>query len=104
MTAAQEPKERNRVVAFALSHWLAIVLVVLAAVFVGQNTNRVSIDVLSLSVKAPLWLVLVVMVLVGMGISTLWTWHRGRKPETSAYPESAQSPSERAGRARKSAT
>jgi lipopolysaccharide assembly protein A len=55
----------------AARHWLAIVLVVLAVIFVVQNTVRHEIHLLWVSVEAATWLVLTVIFLVGVVIGLL---------------------------------
>lgn len=47
------------------AHWIALILVVLAIVFVMQNRGAVSIDLFWISVASPLWLTLVLMFAVG---------------------------------------
>ncbi|MCD2110692.1 MULTISPECIES: LapA family protein [Rhodococcus] len=55
---------------------LAVVLVLLAALFVLQNRNSTSIDLFWISLQAPLWLVLVVIFAVGWVAGFLFA--RGR--------------------------
>lgn len=55
---------------------LAVVLILLAAVFVLQNRRSTSIELFWLSVQAPLWLVLVVIFAVGWVAGFLF--ERGR--------------------------
>lgn len=62
---------------FAARHWLAIVLVVLAVVFIVQNTVRHEIHLLWVSVEAATWLVLTVIFL--LGVATGWLLHRRRR-------------------------
>lgn len=45
--------------------WLAIVLTVLAVVFILENRDRVEIEFLLISIRSPMWLVLLVMFVVG---------------------------------------
>jgi lipopolysaccharide assembly protein A len=58
-------------------HWLAIVLVVLAAIFVVQNTIRHEIHLLWVTVEAATWLVLIVIFLAGVVTGLLL--HRQRR-------------------------
>lgn len=51
---------------------VAALLVVAAAVFILQNRNSTSIDLLWISVQAPLWLVLVVVFAAGWLAGTLF--------------------------------
>ena len=62
---------------FALRYWLAILLVVLAAVFIGQNRNRQQVHVLWITVESPMWLLLAAMLVVGIVIGLLL--HRRRR-------------------------
>ena len=62
---------------FAARHWLAIVLVVLAVVFIVQNTVRHEIHLLWVSVEAATWLVLTVIFL--LGVATGWLLQRRRR-------------------------
>jgi uncharacterized integral membrane protein len=45
--------------------WVAIVLAVLAVIFVAQNHHRVDINILTVTIRSPMWLVLLIMFLVG---------------------------------------
>ncbi|MGI9126151.1 MAG: DUF1049 domain-containing protein [Mycobacterium sp.] len=62
---------------FALHNWLAIALVALAAVFIGQNRDRQSVHFLWLTVESPMWLLLTLMLIVGVAVGLLL--HRRRK-------------------------
>jgi lipopolysaccharide assembly protein A len=55
----------------AARHWLAIILVVLAVIFVMQNTARHEIHLLWITVEAATWLVLIVIFVVGVVIGLL---------------------------------
>ena len=54
-----------------VSKWslLLLVLGILLAVILGQNTERVEVDVLWTSFRAPLFLV---VLLAGLGLTVLW--------------------------------
>ena len=60
----------------AVRHWVAIILIVLAAIFVVQNTVRHEIHLLWVNVEAATWLVLIVIFLVGVVTGVLL----GRRP------------------------
>ncbi len=45
--------------------WLALVLVVLAVIFIFQNTATASISLAWFTIDAPLWLVLLVVFAIG---------------------------------------
>lgn len=47
------------------SHWVALILIVAAILFVAQNRITTSIELFWLSVQAPLWLVLTLMFGIG---------------------------------------
>jgi uncharacterized integral membrane protein len=57
-------------------NWLAIALVIVAAAFILQNRDRVTIDVFHVGVQMPLWLSLSVMFVVGWLSGRFWR----RKP------------------------
>jgi len=62
---------------FALRYWLAILLVVLAAVFIGQNRDRQQVHILWITVESPMWLLLTAMLVVGVVVGLLL--HRRRR-------------------------
>ncbi|MBF6448022.1 MULTISPECIES: lipopolysaccharide assembly protein LapA domain-containing protein [Nocardia] len=51
--------------------WVAIVLAVLAVIFVVQNHHRVDINILTVTISSPMWLVLLIMFLVGWIVGLL---------------------------------
>jgi len=55
---------------------VALLIVVVAVVFIAQNRDRVSIHLLTIDVSAPVWLILTIMVLLGMAVGALL---RGRR-------------------------
>jgi uncharacterized integral membrane protein len=75
VTAAHKP---NPVAAFLLGRWVPIVLAVVAVVFIAQNRDEVSIDLLWLKLSAPLWLILLVAVFVGILIAASGSRRRRR--------------------------
>lgn len=60
------PDRRNEVITFLKRRWLTILLVVVAGFFIGQNRNRVSVNLFWLKLTAPLWTILLVLFLVGL--------------------------------------
>jgi uncharacterized integral membrane protein len=72
-----QPQAGGRVRRFALRYWVALVLAALAAIFVAQNRDRVSVHVLWVTVDSPMWFILVIIFLVGILIGLLL--HRRRK-------------------------
>ena len=67
---------RGPVHRFAVRYWLALILVALAAIFVAQNRDRVSVLVLWVTVDSPLWFILVIIFCMGVVIGLLL--HRRR--------------------------
>ena len=49
-----------------MRHWLAIILIVLAAIFIVQNTVRHQVHLLWATVEAATWLVLSIIFFVGV--------------------------------------
>jgi lipopolysaccharide assembly protein A len=74
----------NPVLRYLGAHWAAVVLVVVTVVFVAENRERVSIDVLVVHVRAPLWLVLSVTAVVGILIGLLIARRRAKRAATPA--------------------
>ncbi|MET0758680.1 MAG: LapA family protein [Mycobacterium sp.] len=72
-----QPQAGGRVRRFALRYWVAMVLAALAAIFVAQNRDRVSVHVLWVTVDSPMWFILVIIFVVGILIGLLL--HRRRK-------------------------
>ncbi len=54
-----------------VQNWVAIALVALTAVFIGQNRDRQSVRLLSLTVESPMWLLLTVMLVIGVIVGLL---------------------------------
>ena len=71
------PRAGGAVRRFALRYWLAITLVVLAAIFIAQNRDRQRVHVLWITVESPMWLLLTAMLVVGIAIGLLL--HRRRR-------------------------
>jgi uncharacterized integral membrane protein len=66
----------SRVGRFAVRYWLALVLIVVAAIFVAQNRDRVGVHVLWVTMESPMWFILVVIFALGVLIGLLL--HRRR--------------------------
>jgi len=62
---------------FAVRNWAALILVVLAAVFIGQNRDRQAVRLLWITVESPMWLLLSAMMVVGIVVGLLL--HRRRR-------------------------
>ena len=71
-------QELNPVVRFALHNWIPIVLVALAAVFIGQNRETQRIHLLWMTVESPMWLLLSAMLLIGIVAGVLLNRRRRR--------------------------
>ncbi|WP_300681912.1 hypothetical protein [Nocardioides sp.] len=63
---------------FLKERWLAIVLAVIAIVFIVQNRDKTHINLLWINITCPLWLTMTVMTLIGMGIGFMLSRHRAR--------------------------
>lgn len=61
---------------FAVRYWVALVLVVLAAIFIAQNRDRPRIHILWVTVESPMWFVLTVMLVVGILVGLLLSRRR----------------------------
>ena len=55
----------------AARHWLAIILVALAAIFIAQNRERPRVHILWITVESPMWLLLTVMFVVDILVGLL---------------------------------
>lgn len=61
-TRSAKPSLLSRI---SRNQWIAIVLTVLAVVFVATNRHRVDIQFLLLTISSPMWLVLLATFVVG---------------------------------------
>lgn len=77
MSSSPAPK-RHRVVDFLVERWVALVLIVLAVVFIAQNRERVSVTVLWTDVNAPMWLFLAILFLAGFAAGSIVYRRRAR--------------------------
>lgn len=50
----------------AAQYWAPIVLIALAAVFIGQNRDRQQVHLLWMTVESPMWLLLAAMLVIGV--------------------------------------
>ncbi len=60
----------------AMRYWMALILVILAALFVAQNRDRVRVHVLWVTLESPMWSILVIIFVVGLLIGLLLRWRR----------------------------
>ncbi|MEV6279656.1 hypothetical protein [Nocardia sp. NPDC051832] len=74
MTEPAKPSVLSRI---SPNQWIAIVLTVLAIVFILENRHKVDIEFLLLSVRSPMWLVLLVTFAVGWLVGILTHRRRG---------------------------
>lgn len=74
-SASTTPNAGRDVVAFLKRYWLAIVLVIVAVVFIVTNTNKADLTIGWATISSPLWLTLTVTVLVGFVVG----WFVGRR-------------------------
>jgi uncharacterized integral membrane protein len=75
---AQSEKNGFSLAHWTATNWLAIVLVILAAAFILQNRDRVTIDVFHVGIQLPLWLSLSAMFIVGWLSGRFW--RRSKQP------------------------
>jgi len=72
MSAVEHPHSiGTKVSRFAARNWAAIALVVLAAVFIGQNRDQQRINLLWISLESPMWLLLSAMLVIGIAAGLL---------------------------------
>lgn len=72
------PPRRTSPVRLRPTQVVLLVVLLVTAIFIGQNRDLVDIELLTIDVTAPLWLVLVVMVLVGLLVGILLRRRRRR--------------------------
>lgn len=61
----------DRILATLKTHWIPIVLVILAVVFIAENRYRTTIELFWLKITSPLWLILLVLFAVGFAAGRL---------------------------------
>jgi lipopolysaccharide assembly protein A len=72
MASTPDPRTRKAsAVRLSPRQILLLVILVVTAVFIGQNRDRVTIDLFAINVTAPLWMILVIMVALGLLIGLL---------------------------------
>ncbi|ORI24362.1 hypothetical protein [Rhodococcus sp. 1168] len=62
---------KDRALSIVRTHWISIILVILAAVFIAQNRYSTTIELFWLNVTSPLWLILLVLFAVGFAAGRL---------------------------------
>ncbi|MGO1316579.1 MAG: LapA family protein [Cellulomonadaceae bacterium] len=76
MSTQPAPARRNPVLQFLADSWFVILLVALAVVFVVQNGEDATIDLLWLTFRATMWLTFTLVFLAG--VVTSWGVSRRR--------------------------
>ncbi len=80
VAASSHPaQERNLVTRILAAHWLPLVLVVLAVIFIAQNRARISINLFWAHLHSPLWFILVITIVVGLIIGLLTARRRAQR-------------------------
>jgi uncharacterized integral membrane protein len=77
-----EPK-KSLISRMTLARWVSLVLVIVAVVFIFQNTATTSIQLFWVSVETPLWFTLLVVFVVGWLAGFLTGRRRGGSRTTS---------------------
>lgn len=73
----REPAKRSLLSRVSAGQWVALVLLVLAVLFVVSNRGRVSIEFLLITITSPMWLILLVMFVAGWLTGALMMRRRG---------------------------
>jgi uncharacterized integral membrane protein len=87
---SKRQQQQNAVIHFLKARWLVIVLVIAVIVFVAQNRERVSIDILWIHIKSSLWFILAVTAAAGFVIGFALARRRAhahRTPPETSRPE-----------------
>ncbi|WP_022885631.1 DUF1049 domain-containing protein [Glaciibacter superstes] len=66
MSSRDTEPHGNRFWPFGPAQWIAVILIVLAIVFVAQNRASMAIHLFWMTISAPQWFVLVLLVIVGL--------------------------------------
>ncbi|WP_328290937.1 LapA family protein [Nocardia aurantiaca] len=66
-----EPSKPSPLSKISMKQWIAIVLTVLAVIFIAENRHRVEIEFLLLTIRSPMWLVLLVTFAIGWIVGVL---------------------------------
>lgn len=77
--SSRPPQKRNLVTRILAAHWLPLVLVVLAVIFIAQNRARISINLFWAHLRSPLWFILVITIVVGLIIGLLTARRRAQR-------------------------
>ncbi|CRY74629.1 hypothetical protein [Nocardia farcinica] len=74
----QTAKKPSPFARISFNQWIALVLTVLALIFVLENRAHVDIEFLLITVRSPMWLILLVMFAIGWLAGLLTTRKRAR--------------------------
>ncbi|MFE3002213.1 hypothetical protein ACFXG4_45510 [Nocardia sp. NPDC059246] len=66
-----EPAKPSLLSKISMKQWIAIVLTVLAVMFIAENRHRVDIEFLLMTIRSPMWLVLLVTFAIGWVVGVL---------------------------------
>ncbi|MFE3442856.1 hypothetical protein ACFXNW_07480 [Nocardia sp. NPDC059180] len=47
------------------TQWVALVLTILAVIFILQNRTKVSIEILAVTITSPMWIILLLLFIIG---------------------------------------
>lgn len=81
MVENRAPK-KNVLSRVSISGWVAVVLGIIAIVFIAQNHGSATVDFFWISVRAPLWFTLLIVFVVGWVVGALMM--RGRTKRQAA--------------------
>ena len=76
-----QPKAKRRVTAKFI---VVLVLIVLAVIFIAQNTQSHDVHVLFWKVSAPTWILLSIVLIVGVIVGSMFPWLRPKKKYVKA--------------------
>lgn len=68
VTASKSPSFGRDVARFLARYWLPLLVLVLAVIFIAQNTTRTTVHFLMFSVTTPMWVMLLIVVIAGIVI------------------------------------
>ena len=78
-TERSDKRGRLSVREFLRRRWLAIVLVIVAVIFILQNRSQASLSLFNLNIVMALWLILAIVFIVGLLAGFLLSRRRHRR-------------------------
>ncbi|MFE3102417.1 hypothetical protein ACFROC_09650 [Nocardia tengchongensis] len=66
-----EPSKPSALARISAKQWVAIILTVLAVLFILENRHKVDIEFLLITIRSPMWLILLVTFAVGWLVGLL---------------------------------